>query len=248
MFLYFSYSTYSTYCLVCSVVFSEGGLYKYVHLLPISLFLHIFIVPCFTFSCFLCHHTARLVFPSFFLSFFFCFSLELRLISASHVLSSSSLLWLPVSVQALCTCVSSSPTAFGTGAPALSLALSFCCCHVIYSLVSVTFPLPSSAAVLPRDRCHFGWIAFLGRDLLFPTAWLLRLRADLIASTVFNLLSPSQSLYCWPHPLLSWIIKIVFLMPCCTTQINKQTRRKMKTEFSCLQVKVDSSTDRHVSF
>lgn len=181
-----------------------------------------------------------------FLFFFFFFSFVPRLISASHVLSSSSLLWLPISALALCTCVSLSSTAFCTGSPASSLVPSFCCRN-IYSLASVTFLPPSSAAVLPRDRCHFGWIASLGPDLLFPTGWLLRLCVDLIASTVFNLLSPSRSLYCWPHPLLSWIIKMVFLMLCCTTKINKQTRRK-NTEFSCLEVKVNRSRDRNVSF
>lgn len=60
--------------------FVEGFLYTCLLLdcslsLSVFLFFHIIPEPCLTFSYFLCHHTARLVFPSFllFVSFFFAF-------------------------------------------------------------------------------------------------------------------------------------------------------------------------------
>lgn len=102
--------------------FVERFLYACLHLPSVStLFFHVFCEPCLTFSYFLCHHTAHVLccLPVF----FFFFSFVPRLISASHVLSSFSLLWLPVSALAFCTSVSLSPTAFCTEAPALSLFL-----------------------------------------------------------------------------------------------------------------------------
>lgn len=124
-------------------------------------------------------------------------------------------------------------------------------CLVSLSVATLFIPLwapRSSSRLLPRFSfvigATFGWMAFLGPDLLFSNAWLLRLCVDLIASTVFNLLSPSRSLYCWPHPVLSWIISVVLLMLCCTTKINKWLKRRQKhTGFSCLEVKVNSRKD-----